>query len=258
MANPALDTEGDGRSAVSLGGVRLCYGLDGGRSLVALDGIDLSVARGSVIAITGPSGSGKSTLLHVIGALEVPDEGRVVVDGRDLAGLSRRQLADHRRRLGFVFQRFHLLPALSVADNVIAPLLPVKTDFDKRARALELLAAVGLQGREHSLPSRLSGGEQQRVAIARALVNAPSLVLADEPTGNLDSVTGGEIVDLLVGLRGRDGVTVVIATHDLGVAQRCDRVVALRDGRVVAAIDVAACADLQAAIAAASSWPPGE
>ncbi|HEY5430737.1 MAG TPA: ABC transporter ATP-binding protein [Solirubrobacteraceae bacterium] len=258
MNNPALDSDSDGEVAVSLGGVRRCYALDGGRSLVALAGVDLSIARGSVVAITGPSGSGKSTLLHVIGALEVPDEGRVVVDGQDLRDLSRRELADHRRRLGFVFQGFHLLPALSVADNVIAPVLPVKTAFDKRARSLELLTAVGLEGRARSLPSRLSGGQQQRVAIARALINAPALVLADEPTGNLDSVTGAEIIELLVGLRARDGVTVVIATHDLGVAERCDRVVALRDGRVVADIDVATCADLPAAIAAAMRRPPGE
>jgi putative ABC transport system ATP-binding protein len=258
MSEPATVADRDGKLAVSLEGVRRRYRLDGGRSLVALDGVDLSIARGSVVAITGPSGSGKSTLLHVIGALEVPDEGRVVVDGQDLGGLSRRELADHRRRLGFVFQGFHLLPALSVADNVTAPVLPVKTDFNKRARSHELLAAVGLEGRERSLPSRLSGGQQQRVAIARALVNAPALVLADEPTGNLDSVTGAEIIQLLVGLRARSGVTVVIATHDLGVAQRCDRVVALRDGRIVADIDVATCADLPAAIGAASIAPPVE
>ncbi len=243
------------RPVVELVSVRRRYDLDGGRSLVALDGVDLSVVAGSVVAITGPSGSGKSTLLHLIGALEVPDEGRVVVAGQELGGLSRRQLADHRRGVGFVFQRFHLLPALSVADNVVAPVLPVKTGFDKQARARELLRSVGLEGRERSLPSRLSGGQQQRVAIARALINDPSLVLADEPTGNLDSVTGAEIIDLLLQLRETRGVTVVIATHDLQVAARCDRVVALRDGRLVDDLDVAACSDLQAALAALTGPP---
>ena len=242
----------DGHSGgveIELEGVRRRYELDGGRSLVALDGIELQVASGSVVALCGASGSGKSTLLHVIGALERPDEGRVVVAGQDLGRLSRRELAAHRRRMGFVFQRFNLLPALTVADNVIAPVLPVKTAFDKRARAEELLGAVGLSGREGSLPSRLSGGEQQRVAIARALVNDPPVILADEPTGNLDSVTGAEIVDLLLALRSHRGVTVVIATHDVGLAARCDRVVALRDGRITDDLNVASGADLGAVLA---------
>lgn len=242
------DVKHEAGLAVDVQGLRRCYALDAGRSLVALDGIDLRVRPGSVVAVTGPSGSGKSTLLHVVGALEVPDEGRVVVAGQELGGLSRRQLADHRRRVGFVFQRFHLLPALSVADNVIAPVLPIKTTFNKRARAQELLDAVGLKGRERSLPSRLSGGQQQRVAIARSLINEPKIVLADEPTGNLDSATGKAIIDLLLELRDRRGVTLLIATHDVQVASRCDRVVALRDGRIVDDIDVASCGDLQAVL----------
>jgi putative ABC transport system ATP-binding protein len=167
-----------------------------------------------------------------MGALERADSGMVEVAGQDLGGLSRRELAAHRRRVGFVFQRFNLLPALTVADNVMAPVLPYRVDFDKEARARELLAAVGLAGRETSLPSRLSGGQQQRVAIARALINRPPLVLADEPTGNLDSRTGAEIIDLLLGLRAEHGVTIVVATHDAQVAARCDRVVRLVDGRV--------------------------
>lgn len=244
-------SSGSGGAAVELRGVRRSYRLDGGRSLVALDGVDVSLASGSVVAITGASGSGKSTLLHVMGGLELPDQGSVVVAGRELGGLSRRELAAHRRRVGFVFQRFNLLAALSVVDNVMAPVLPFRASFDKHARARELLAAVGLDGRESSLPSRLSGGQQQRVAIARALINDPVIVLADEPTGNLDSVTGGQIIDLLCDLRAQRGVTVVIATHDLQIAQRCDRVVALLDGRISDDIDLGSCTDLGAALGGA-------
>ena len=156
----------------------------------ALEEVTLEVAAGSTVALAGPSGSGKSTPLHLDGALDRPDSGTVLVHGRDLSGLSRRALAEHRRTVGFVFQRFNLLPALTALDNVLAPVLPYPVAFDKERRATELLAAVGLAGREDALPSRLSGGEQQRVAIARALVNSPRLILADEPTGNLDSRTG--------------------------------------------------------------------
>lgn len=209
------------------------YRVDEEWAITALDGVSLKVDMGSVVAVAGPSGSGKSTLLHVIGGLERPDEGRIVVGGRELGELGGRELASYRRGIGFVFQRFHLLPALTAIDNVMAPVLPYRTDFDKTGRAGELLATVGLAGRESSLPSRLSGGEQQRVAIARALINQPELVLADEPTGNLDSRTGAEIVELLSSLRERAGVTVLVATHDPQVAARCDRVVCLRDGRVV-------------------------
>ena len=217
---------------VEISGVSKRYASDG-RGVVALEQIELSVAEGEAVAMAGPSGSGKSTLLHMIGAMDRPDVGTIVVGGREVTALSRGEQATYRRTIGFVFQRFHLLPALSVRDNVAAPVLPYRTAYDKFARARELLAAVGLAGRERSLPSRLSGGEQQRVAIARALINEPGLLLADEPTGNLDSVTGAEIVDLILDLRGRRGMTVIVATHDPGVASRCDRVVRLRDGRVV-------------------------
>jgi putative ABC transport system ATP-binding protein len=139
----------------------------------------------------------------------------------------------YRRRIGFVFQRFHLLPALTALDNVAAPLLPYRTEFDKLKRARELLGAVGLAGREKAMPSELSGGQQQRVALARALMNDPVLLLADEPTGNLDSQTGGEIMDLLVDLHKRQPMTVLVATHDQVIASRCDRIVRLFDGRIV-------------------------
>jgi putative ABC transport system ATP-binding protein len=210
-----------------------------GMPVVALDGVTLSVESGEVVAVTGPSGSGKSTLLHVVGAMDRPDEGTARVGRYEVTTLSRAQQADYRRKIGFVFQRFHLLPALTVADNVVAPVLPYRTDFDKFERAKELLASVGLGGRERSSPSRLSGGEQQRVAIARALINEPGLLLADEPTGNLDSVTGGEIVQLILDLRGARGMTVIVATHDPVVASRCDRVVRLRDGAIIDDVRVA-------------------
>jgi putative ABC transport system ATP-binding protein len=204
-----------------------------GHPVVALGEVSLQVDEAEVVAIMGPSGSGKSTLLHVIGAMDRPDAGTVRVDGFDVTGLSRGEQAAYRRRIGFVFQRFHLLPALTALDNVVAPVLPYRTDFDKFERGRELLAGVGLAERESSLPSRLSGGEQQRVAIARALINDPGLLLADEPTGNLDSASGGEIVQLILDLHQVRGMSVIVATHDPVVASRCERVVRLRDGRVI-------------------------
>jgi putative ABC transport system ATP-binding protein len=147
--------------------------------------------------------------------------------------LSGADLNQYRRKIGFVFQAFNLLPVVTALDNVLAPVLPRRTDFDKPARARELLAAVGLGGRERSVPAELSGGEQQRVAIARALINRPHVLLADEPTGNLDSATGREIVDLLLRLRRDDGMTLIVATHNAEVAASCERVVGLQDGRII-------------------------
>jgi putative ABC transport system ATP-binding protein len=189
-------------------------------------------------AITGPSGSGKSTLLHLVGAIEKADSGSIEVDDVELTGLRRSGLSAYRRSIGFVFQRHHLLPTLTALDNAVAPVLPYRVDFDRTARATELLAAVGMAGRDGALPSQLSGGEQQRVAIARALVGRPRLLLADEPTGNLDSKTGGEILDLLIRLRREYGMTMLVATHEQHVAARCDRLVRLRDGRVVDDVDL--------------------
>ena len=220
-------------ATVTLRAVARRYQVDAGETIAALDGVDLFVEPGTALALWGPSGSGKSTLLQLVGALDRPDAGEVLVDGRSLGLLSGKRLSAYRRSVGFVFQRFNLLPALSVLDNVIAPVMPYRVEFDKRARARELLARVGLEGRESSLPSRLSGGQQQRVAIARALINLPSLVLADEPTGNLDTRTGAGIIELLLELRVTNGVTVLLATHDPAVARRSDRVIALSDGRVV-------------------------
>ena len=212
----------------------------GGTVVIALDGVSLAADAGSLLAVTGPSGSGKSTLLHLVGAMDEADEGRIMVGDYEVTRLSRREQVGYRRRIGFVFQRFHLLPALTALDNVAAPLLPYRTDFDKHERAAELLAAVGLAGREDSLPSELSGGQQQRVAIARALVNEPILLLADEPTGNVDSTTGTEIIELLLDIRRRRGMTVLVATHDPMIASRCDRIVRLLDGRVLDEVEVVA------------------
>ena len=211
----------------------------GGIDVVALDGVGFSLPAGALLGVMGPSGSGKSTLLHVLGAMDVADSGEARVGEADIASLTRKQQVHYRRTIGFVFQRFHLLPALTVLDNVIAPVLPFRTAFDKEERAAALLNAVGLAGRERSLPSELSGGQQQRVAIARALVNDPVLLLADEPTGNLDSETGGEILELLLELRERRGMTVIVATHDAQIASRCDRILRLLDGRVVDDVEVA-------------------
>ncbi|HJQ74826.1 MAG TPA: ABC transporter ATP-binding protein, partial [Gaiellaceae bacterium] len=218
-------------AGVEMRGVSKRYAT-GRQTVVALDGVDLDLTAGSLVGVAGPSGSGKSTLLHLLGAMDVPDEGTIRVGGEEVTTLSGSERVAYRRRVGFVFQAFHLLPALTALDNVAAPLLPYRDDFDKHERARALLAAVGLAGREDALPSELSGGQQQRVAIARALVNEPPLLLADEPTGNLDSRTGEELLELLLELRAERGTTVVVATHDPVVAGRCDRVVRLHDGRV--------------------------
>lgn len=218
---------------VSLRQVTRRYWPAGGQQVLALDAVDLDIDGGEAIALTGPSGSGKSTLLHLIGGMDRADEGQINVGGTNVSELSTRELTRYRRSVGFVFQRFHLLPGLTVIDNVIAPVLPRRVDFDKRARAGELLEAVGLVDRSNSMPHELSGGQQQRVAIARALLAHPPLILADEPTGNLDSANGDEIVKLMLELRAAYGTTLVIATHNRDVASACSRDVRLRDGRVV-------------------------
>ncbi|MBD5784985.1 ABC transporter ATP-binding protein [Cellulosimicrobium terreum] len=204
--------------------------------LVAVDHVDLELEPGSITALTGPSGSGKSTLLHLVGAIERADSGSIQVDGEELVGAPRGRLTRYRRGVGFVFQRFHLLPALSVLDNVLVPLLPERSQRAGAVdRARELLDAVGLGGREDALPSALSGGQQQRVAIARALVVRPRLLVADEPTGNLDSRTGRAVLDLLLGLRDTHPMTIVLSTHDPLLAAECERTVHLLDGRTAAA-----------------------
>jgi putative ABC transport system ATP-binding protein len=219
-------------ASVSFAAVTKTYRTGAGLPVQALDGVTLDIPGGQAVAVTGRSGSGKSTLLHLAGAMDDRDSGSITVDGRDLGRMSEKQRTRYRRGVGFVFQRFHLLPALTACDNVAAPVLPFRTGYDKRARARDLLAAVGLAGREDDLPARLSGGQQQRVAIARALIGDPHLLLADEPTGNLDSTTGEEVLDLLFALHRDRGLTLVLATHDPAVAARCDRVIELSDGMI--------------------------
>jgi len=207
-----------------------------GTPVRALDGVDLQVRVGELLAITGPSGSGKSTLLNLIGTLDAPTAGRIVVDGVDISALRGNPLADFRReRIGFVFQVFNLIPVLTALENVMLPLIPYQRGlgFKLQEKAQQLLGRVGLAERAQHLPGQLSGGEQQRVAIARALINTPKLILADEPTGNLDSRAGAEIVDLLRRLNRERGVSVLLVTHSEVLARATDRVLRLQDGRLM-------------------------
>jgi putative ABC transport system ATP-binding protein len=204
-----------------------------GRPVTILDGISLEVAAGEVVAITGPSGSGKSTLLGLIAGLDTPTAGSIAVDGVEVTGLGESELARFRRRtLGFVFQSYHLIPTLTAAENVAVPLELAGVPEPLEA-ARSRLAEVGLTARADHYPAQLSGGEQQRVAIARAVALTPPLLLADEPTGNLDSATGAQIVDLLLALNRERRSTLLLVTHDAALAARAGRAIALRDGRVV-------------------------
>jgi ABC-type lipoprotein export system ATPase subunit len=205
----------------------------GKRTLEVLRGVNLEIARGEFLALRGASGAGKSTLLHLIGGLDLPNAGEILFDGQNLSTFSEGELTQFRsRRVGFVFQAYHLLPELTALENVCLParIARISTvQAEKRGR--ELLARAGLAERVEHKPSELSGGEQQRVAIARALINEPELLLADEPTGNLDSKTGGEIIELLKNLRAERQTTLVIATHDARIAAHAQRVIELADGR---------------------------
>jgi putative ABC transport system ATP-binding protein len=207
----------------------------GKRSVTALHDVTLSIGRGEMVSIIGPSGSGKSTLLNLVGGLDRPTTGQVRVDGEALAGLSDDALTRVRRdKIGFIFQFFNLLPTLSCLENVGLPLhLRGWPRTKVRERATELLKLVGLQQRMRHLPEELSGGERQRVAIARALAIYPPILLADEPTGNLDTLTGDEILRLIRDVHARLGATVVIVTHDMKVARSCQRTITLLDGRLV-------------------------
>ena len=208
----------------------------GKRSLEVLRGVDLEVTRGEFLALRGASGAGKSTLLHLIGGLDSPNAGEILFAGQNLVAFSESKLTHFRnRRVGFIFQAYHLLPELDALENVCLPARMARISIATvEARGRELLARVGLKDRLDHKPSELSGGEQQRVAIARALINEPELILADEPTGNLDSKTGGEIIELLKSLRVEKNTTLVIATHDAKVAANAERVIELVDGRISA------------------------
>ena len=217
-------------------GIHKSY-LLGKRALEVLRGVDLELARGDFLAMRGASGAGKSTLLYLLGGLDTPNQGEIWLNGRNLANLSRRELARLRtEEVGFIFQAYYLLPELDALENVCLPArMARKPAAQAEARGRELLARVGLKERMEHKPYELSGGEQQRVAIARSLINEPDLILADEPTGNLDSHTGEEIIDLLVALRAEKQTTLVMATHDARVAARAPRVIELVDGQVCGA-----------------------
>jgi putative ABC transport system ATP-binding protein len=217
--------------AVELTGVNIHLGRGPARVHVLRD-IDLKIKRGEAVGLVGPSGSGKSTLLMVLAGLERPNSGSVLVEGNDLAKLDEDQLARFRgARIGIVFQSFHLIPTITALENVAMP-LELQGAPDAFARAREELAAVGLADRTSHYPAQLSGGEQQRVALARAIASNPAILVADEPTGNLDDATGTAIIDLIFDLKRARGTTLVLVTHDPALAARCDRVVRMRSGRV--------------------------
>lgn len=204
-------------------------------SLEVLHGVSLDIVDGEIVSIVGASGAGKSTLLQIMGSLLEADGGEVVIDGVKLSTLSEDKLSDFRNRhIGFIFQSYHLLPEFTAVENVMMPMLIAGGKRgDAEARARELLELVGMSHRSEHKPEALSGGEQQRVAIARALINRPSVVLADEPTGNLDTATRDEIQRLFVELRNRTGQTFVIVTHDAALAERSDRTISMSDGRIL-------------------------
>ena len=211
------------------------YG-EGTAKVVALNDVSLQVNSGDFIAIMGPSGSGKSTLLNVIGGLDYPSSGEVILDGRRIDNLDENALVDVRRgKVAYVFQQYHLLPSLTALENVLLPLIFCGANGGTE-KALNILKRVGLEKRAEHNPSQLSGGEQQRVAIARALVNEPSLILADEPTGNMDRKTGGEILSLFEQLN-REGHSIIMVTHDREIAGRAKEIIVLQDGQIVGRID---------------------
>jgi lipoprotein-releasing system ATP-binding protein len=231
VAGSEVSTSG----ALELRGVRRVF-RQAGTELKVLDGVDLVLRQGEVVALVGPSGAGKSTLLHVAGLLERPDGGAVLIDGEDCGSLSdERRTLLRRSEIGFVYQYHHLLPEFSALENVMLPqMIAGIARARARGKAAELLDRVGLASRRSHRPARLSGGEQQRVAVVRALANDPRVLLADEPTGNLDHATGDSVMNTLLDLVRRTGLATLIATHNLELARRLDRIVGLEDGRLKA------------------------
>ncbi len=222
---------------ISLNNVGKIYKVEG-EQIRALDSIDLEIEKGEFVAIVGPSGSGKSTLLHLIAGLDKPTTGEIHVDGAILNRMRDRKLSRYRNsKIGFVFQDFHLQNYLTIAENVEIPMMFAKSKIRREAtlqkKAIELLESVGLKERLKHHPNQISGGQKQRVAIARALINKPKIILADEPTGNLDSFTGGKIIELLKKIHRRGNVTMLVVTHDREIARHADRIIEIKDGAII-------------------------
>ena len=211
------------------------YKLDGDIEYQALKGVNLEIKEGEFVSITGPSGSGKSTLMHLIGLLDKPTKGEIFINGKNVTYLTDDQLSTLRNEfVGFVFQQFNLIPKLTVLENILLPTIYArkKLKYDPKKKALDLIKKFGLGGKERSYPNKISGGQQQRVAILRALIMEPKLILADEPTGNLDSKTGVEIMNLLKALNEKEGITVVLVTHEADIAAYGKRMIRIKDGKI--------------------------
>lgn len=230
--NPEIRTLEVGKQTVLAGRNLKRYYIRGSETVKALDGVDIEIKKGETVAVVGPSGAGKTTLVNILSCLDQPTEGEVFVNDKKVKDMSEDQLAEIRRNnMGFIFQRFYLIPTLTVRENIEMPLIFAGKPSDKKFTD-EILQIVGLSDRANHLPRELSGGQMQRVAVARALIGRPSIVMADEPTGNLDSKNSDEIISLLESLSKEKEITVIFSTHDMNIAERCDRIIYILDGKI--------------------------